>query len=149
MSEKTIGATTNVAYKVDASLAEALNRDLAALLFARSCGKCQSRLRKSKTQPGVAKLFRHLARCCATESGFIHHNMPMKEIVFRLLLKNANRPISLSDLHWGVTEDWAHPTHPMNVSVDVMRRVLDADRHYCIVATQAAPKRTRARSRSR
>ena len=35
--------------------------------------------------------------------------MPLKEIVFRLLLKNSNKATSLQSLHWDVTEEWAAP----------------------------------------
>ena len=56
--------------------------------------------------------------------------MPLREIVFRLLLKAGNKPVSLADLHYALTEDLARPTHPMNISTDVLKRILDKDSYY-------------------
>ena len=74
--------------------------------------------------------------------------MPLKEIVFRLLLKNSNKATSLRDLHWDVTEEWAAPTHPMNISMEVMKRILDSDSFYCFKeSTSKARERSRKRAR--
>ena len=74
--------------------------------------------------------------------------MPLKEIVFRLLLKNSNKATSLESLHWDVTEEWAAPTHPMNISVEVMKRILDSDGFYCFKET-TSKSRGQSRKKSR
>ena len=74
-----------------------------------------------KSLPPSGSRSRDMSRCCAQAEDFISPAMPLKEIVFRLLLKNSNKATSLRDLHWDVTEEWAAPTHPMNISMEVMK----------------------------
>jgi len=56
--------------------------------------------------------------------------MPLMEIVFRILLSRRNEPTSLTDLHYELTERWATPVRPINVSEKGLQRVLDNDNYY-------------------
>ena len=122
---------TGICYVIDPARAEEQQRDLMALLQDRLCDKCADRSRRRKTPITVRRQIRDIYRCCASSEDFIDPNMPLKEIVFRLLLKGANKPKALWDLHYAVTEDWGLPTHPMNISMDVLKRILDTDYYYC------------------
>ena len=64
------------------------------------------------------------------EDGFIRTDMSIQEIAFRLLLARRNEPISLTDLHYELTDTWSTPVHPVNVSEEGLQRVLDADTYY-------------------
>ncbi len=135
-------------YVVDPKMAEAQQRDMSALLLSRRCPDCVDRVLNEKKPPTVRKQIRDMSRCCAQKEDFISPNLPLKEIVFRLLLANSNKATSLQDLHWDVTEEWAAPTHPMNLSMEVMKRILDSDNFYCFKET-TSKARERSRKRSR
>ena len=131
-------------YVVDPAQAERQQCDMSALLLSRRCPDCVKRVLNEKKPPTVRRQIRDASRCCAQKDDFIQATMPLKEIVFRLLLKNSNKPTSLRSLHWDVTEEYAAPTHPMNISVDVMKRIIDSDNFYCFKETTS-----KARQRSR
>ncbi len=127
-------------YLIDPALAEERRRDLGGLLMSRRCKKCAARVAKEGKAGTVRQQMRELSKCCAASDDFISPTMPLKEIAFRLLLQAGNKPMSLTDLHYAVTEDWALPTHPMNISVDVMKRILDADYYYSFKAMRVEAK---------
>ena len=131
-------------YVIDPTQAERQQRDMSALLLSRRCPACVERVLNDKKPPTVRKQIRDMSRCCAQADDFIAPTMPLKEIVFRLLLKNSNKATSLQSLHWDVTEEWAAPTHPMNITVEVMKQILDSDNFYCFKESTS-----RARERSR
>ncbi len=131
-------------YVIDPAQAERQQRDMSALLLSRRCPACVERVLNDKKPPTVRKQIRDMSRCCAQADDFIQPTMPLKEIVFRLLLKNSNKATSLQSLHWDVTEEWAAPTHPMNITVEVMKQILDSDNFYCFKESTS-----RARERSR
>ena len=131
-------------YVIDPAQAERQQRDMSALLLSRRCPDCVERVLNDKKPPTVRKQIRDMSRCCAQAGDFIQPTMPLKEIVFRLLLKNSNKATSLQSLHWDVTEEWAAPTHPMNITVEVMKQILDSDNFYCFKESTS-----RARERSR
>jgi hypothetical protein len=56
--------------------------------------------------------------------------MPIQEIVFRILLARRNQPTKLHDLHYELTEKWATPIRPINVTEVGLRRILDRDTYY-------------------
>ena len=140
---------TGVCYVIDPATAEEQQRDLMALLLDRLCAPCADRSRKGKTPITVRRQIRDISRCCASSQEFIRASMPLKEIVFRLLLKGANKPMDLWDLHYAVTEDWGLPTHPMNISMDVMKRILDSDSYYCFKEVAGAVKKRAAKKAKR
>ena len=121
---------TDVYYVIDPEKAEEQGRDLAGLLVSRRCPSCAARIEEEGEIPSAKKQMTEIAKCCSSSDGFVRPGMPLREMVFRLLLKAGNKPVALSDLHYALTEDWARPTHPMNISIDVLKRILDKDSYY-------------------
>ena len=66
----------------------------------------------------------------ASDSTFIRSDMPVQEIVFRTLLARNNRPMSLTDLHYELTEKWATPVRPIVITEERLLRILDKDTYY-------------------
>ena len=75
-------------------------------------------------------LVEEIAEHCEDEEGFIRTGMSIQEIAFRLLLSRRNRPMSLADLHYELTETWSTPERPVSVSEEGLQRVLEADTYY-------------------
>ena len=116
-----------VKYFMDPKIIEERGRSVEALVLARVPEKRRS---AAKALPTLKSQIREIAKTDAKESGFLEPAMPIRELAFRLILKNGNKPMPLNDLHWALTEDWAHPTHPMAISVYALKRIMDSDTYY-------------------
>ena len=127
----------NPSYVVDPSRADELGRSLITMLLSRRCPSCHERLEAKGETPSVKEQIREIAKCCATQEGFIRPEMPMQEIVFRALLSKGNRPADLKRLHHLVTYEYYSPTNPRHIGLEGMKRVLDSDAYYGIVEVSA------------
>ena len=78
----------------------------------------------------VKSLIREISQNYKNDESFIRSDMPVQEIVFRTLLARNNRPISLADLHYELTEKWATPTRPIVITEERLLRILDTDTYY-------------------
>ena len=120
----------NVYYVIDEETAEEKGRTLGTLLQSRRCPSCRARMEEKEPITPAKKQMGEIAKCCAKVEDFMSPAMPLRELAFRLLLKGGNKPKSINDLHYALTEDLAWPTHPMNISVDALKRILDLDQYY-------------------
>ncbi|MBL16045.1 MAG: hypothetical protein CL767_02500 [Chloroflexi bacterium] len=89
----------------------------------------------SKSKPmnelgDVKGLIREISQNYKNDSSFIRSDMPVQEIVFRTLLARNNRPMSLVDLHYELTEKWATPIRPIVITEERLLRILDNDTYY-------------------
>ena len=89
----------------------------------------------SKSKPlaemgDVKGLIREIAQNYKTDPDFIRADMPVQEIIFRTLLARSNRPMSLTDLHYELTERWATPIRPIVFTEERLLRILDSDTYY-------------------
>ena len=89
----------------------------------------------SKSKPinelgDVKGLIREIAQNYKNDPNFIRSDMPVQEIIFRTLLARGNRPMSLLDLHYELTERWATPIRPIVITEERLLRILDSDTYY-------------------
>jgi hypothetical protein len=73
-----------------------------------------------------------IATVCSKEPDFLLPGTPISEAVFRLLLANNNKPMSLQQIQTGLTSAWASVIYLKNLSDDVVRRMLDQPNEYFI-----------------
>jgi hypothetical protein len=104
-----------------------LNRSAVAILSAR-LGPSSITTDQELNDP--QELVNEIAEHNAHEQGFIRPDMPIQEIVFRVLLSRRNEPTHLRDLHHELTEKWATPIRPINITQEGLQRVLDSDTYY-------------------
>ena len=78
----------------------------------------------------MKSLIREISQNAKSDSSFIRSDMPVQEIVFRTLLARNNRPMSLTDLHYELTEKWATPVRPIVITQERLLRILDIDTYY-------------------
>ena len=78
----------------------------------------------------VKSLIREISQSYKNDASFIRSDMPVQEIVFRTLLARNNRPMSLADLHYELTEKWATPIRPIVITDERLLRILDNDTYY-------------------
>ena len=104
-----------------------LNRSAVAILSSR-LGPSNFTTDQELNDP--QELVNEIAEHSDTEQGFIRPDMPIQEIVFRILLSRRNEPTPLQDLHHELTEKWATPIRPTNVTQEGLQRILDSDTYY-------------------
>ena len=109
---------------------EELNRSALQLVAERRGPSYPSRDKPDHELTNVQALIDEIAEHYTEDEDFIRTEMPIQEIVFRILLTRRNQPTPLRDLHYELTERWATPVRPIKVSELGLRRILDADTHY-------------------
>lgn len=124
------GTADSPLYHIDLRRLSDLKRSAATLLAVRRGPSCPSRLKPDKELTDPEALIEEIAEYCSSDEGFIKPELPLQEIIFRILLSRRNQPTPLRELHYELTERWATPVKPMNISEDGLRRILDADVYY-------------------
>ena len=117
-------------YIIDPKRAVDENRSLEFLLLTRRCSSCRERLEETGETPTPKQHISQIAKCCALKEGFIQPQMPIQEIIFHILLSEGNKPATLSHLHSILTEEWATPMNPKNITDEDLRRILASDDYY-------------------
>ena len=126
-------------YKISFERLAQLKRSPVTLVADRRPASSPSRQKPDHELTDAKKLVDEIAKSSKGEENFIRTEMPIQEIVFRMLLARRNRPTLLSDLHYDLTEKWATPVRPINISEEALSKILDADTYYGFVslATEA------------
>ncbi len=119
-----------VLYYISFECIEQLNRSPVAIVAARRGPSCPSLLQPENELTDPKKLVGEIAKYCSDEPGFVRHDMPIQEMVFRMLLLRENKPTLLEELHYDLTEKWASPTRPISISQENLNRVLASDTFY-------------------
>ena len=117
-------------YQISFERLAQLNRSPLTLVADRRPASCPSLQKPDQELSDVKKLVNEIARFSKGEENFIQTGMPIQEIVFRILLTRRNVPTLLSDLHHELTERWATPVRPINLSKEALGKILDADLYY-------------------
>jgi len=107
-----------------------LKRSAVQLIAARRPPSCPSRGKPDHELSDPQELVSEIAKFCAEEEGFIRSELPVQEMIFRVLLTRNNEPTTLRDLHYEVTERWSTPIRPINFTEKGLGRILDADTYY-------------------
>ena len=121
-----------------------LNRSAVTLVAGRRPAACPSLQKPDQELPEVTKLVSEIARYSKNDEEYIKTEMPIQEIVFRILLRQRNRPTYLSDIHYELTEKWATPVRPITMNEETLGRILDADTYYGFVRKEAEPKKSKS-----
>ena len=118
---------------------EELNRSALQLVAERRGPSYPSRDKPDHELTNVQALIDEIAEHYTEDEDFIRTEMPIQEIVFRILLTRRNQPTPLRDLHYELTERWATPVRPINVSELGLRRILDAATPYGFARAPGKP----------
>ena len=124
------GAEDSPLYHISFERLTALGRSAVTVLAARRSPDAPSRLKEDFELDDPEELVNEIAEFGAEEEDFIRTNMPVQEIVFRILLGRRNEPTALRMLHRELTETWATPLRPINLTEEGLARILDEDTFY-------------------
>ena len=117
-------------FLISADRLKYLERSPVHLIAGRLTAESPSKSKTIAEMGNVKVLIREISQNYKNDSNFIRSDMPMQEIVFRTLLARNNRPMSLTDLHYELTERWATPIRPIVITEERLLRILDNDTYY-------------------
>ena len=124
-------------YQISFDRIAELNRSAIAIVADRRPAMSPSRKNPDSELTDAKKLIDEIASNFADDDNFIRTEMPIQEIVFRLLLIRRNTPTLLSDLHYELTEKWSTPVRPINLTEVGLARILDSDTYYGFARVEA------------
>ncbi|MBI2888165.1 MAG: hypothetical protein HYY02_13305 [Chloroflexi bacterium] len=144
-------------YHIQLSLFEAQGRSFAYLARQRMCPQSLARLgeevevRVPVAQPRSRKVtFQSKAarygddpiaviqECCAKTSEYRERQLGLKEILFRLLLADGNRPKTAEELYGEVME-WVSFSDGRVITPQAIQRLLERDDFYCFAPVPEGP----------
>ena len=120
----------NPLFLISADRLGKLERSPIHLVAARLTASSPSKTKVISELGDVKSLIREISQNSKNDSSFIRSDMPVQEIVFRTLLARNNRPMSLTDLHYELTDRWATPIRPIVITEERLLRILDNDTYY-------------------
>lgn len=120
----------NPLFLISADRLDKLERSPVHLVAGRLTAASPSKSKTIGELGDMKSLIREISQNCKNDSSFIRSDMPVQEIVFRTLLARNNRPMSLVDLHYELTERWATPIRPIVITEERLLRILDNDTYY-------------------
>jgi hypothetical protein len=119
-------AEAKLRYFIDLDWYQQQERSFATLATSRLCPTSR---KKEKTKSEAA-LLRTIKQCCSKRDGYITPNMPLLEMVFRLLLANGNEPLELGQMQEQLQKWLGDTNNSRDLSIPKLKRILDNDRYY-------------------
>ena len=113
-------------YFIDLDWYQQKERSFATLAESRLCPTSR---KKEKTKSEAA-LLRTIRQCCSKRDGFITPNMPLLEMIFRLLLANGNQPLELEQMQEQLQKWLGDTSNSRDLSVPKLKRILSNDQYY-------------------
>lgn len=134
-------------YQIDTKAFDTSGRSFSYAVYTRLSQSGKAVIDDGKTPGGfgpAAEYMKVMANICSKEPDFLLPGTPITEAVFKLLLANTNKAMTLDEIQSGLTTAWASVIYLKNLSDDVLRRMLDQENDYFI--KRAVIRRRRSRS---
>ena len=116
-------------YHISLARLDRLNRSAVHLIASRLPEACPSYGTPAQVL-NAGDLIREIQEFHADTDDFIRYDMPIKEIAFRTLLTRGNEPVTLGELHQGLTVRWSNALRPIAIEISLLGRVLEDDTYY-------------------
>ena len=119
-------------YLIDFDAGTTAGRSIPMLIASRRCYLCQQVDEDAPTDLEPQQFIDRITEHCAAERDYLLADTPLKEAIFRVLLANGNEPMDAEEISAVLTEKWAMTPFPRNTAADVIGRIADNSRSYCI-----------------
>jgi hypothetical protein len=122
-------------YQIDARAFEASGRSFAYAVYSRLSPGGRSVVDDGETSGGfgsASEYMKVISNICSKEPDFLLPGTPITEAVFKLLLANTNKAMTLDEIQSGLTTAWASVIYLKNLSDEILRRMLDQENDYFI-----------------
>jgi hypothetical protein len=136
-SSNTAVRVEDAKYNIDIKGVEAAGRSFPYAVYTRMSERGMAQLGGTAVEPprslGTAsEMMKIVASICSKEPDYLLPGTPISEAVFRLLIANGNRAMSLLDVQAGLASAWESVIYLKNLSDDVVERMLDMPNEYFI-----------------
>ena len=114
-------------YQIDTKAFEASGRSFEFAIYSRLSKSGKAVMDDGKIAGGFgtpAEYMKVMANICSNEPDFLLPGTPITEAVFKLLLANTNKAMTLDEIKSGLTIAWSSVIYLKNLSDDVLRRML-------------------------
>ena len=140
VDEESINNQPKPRWFIDLDWYQQNNRSLSVLVQDYLCPKCRKQLGAEKGEILVADLLPAIRDCCSKTPGFITHQLPILESVFRFFLANGNQPLDLEELLRQLSEWWDGDTY--RISPESLSCLLSSDQYYglCQISESGEPE---------
>ena len=115
-------------YFIDLERMEREERSFKVLAETRLCPSFRERL-SGERDPG--KLLSAFKECCSRSPSFFPPNLPLKELLFRILLPEGNEPLEPDEIGGRAEASPSRPRDTRDGSTRVLKRLLERDDYYC------------------
>jgi len=119
-------------YLIDFEAGTTSGRSLPMLIASRRCYLDQQADEDAPSDADPREFIDRITEHCAAERDYLLADTPLKEAIFRVLLANGNEPMDAEAISAVLTEKWAMTPFPRNTDADVIGRMADNSRSYCI-----------------
>jgi len=99
------------------------------------CPKCRQQLEAGEGEISAEAILSTIKDCCSKTLGFITHQLPILESIFRLFLANNNQPLDLEELGERLSQWRGGDTY--RTSAEVLSRLLESDQYYGLRQVQS------------
>ena len=125
--EASIGS---IKYRIDFDRLVELKRSATFMLASRLDPEAAASYGPNQERMDPETLVQEIADRYRDENEFVQAELPIQEIIFRILLMRRNEPISLQELQQALNDRWATPVRPINITQGGLKRIMDADTYY-------------------
>jgi len=136
-------------YQIDTKAFDISGRSFSFAIYSRLSQSGKAVIDDGKSVGGFgvpAEYMKVMSNICSKEPDFLLPGTPITEAVFKLLLANTNKAMTLDEIQSGLTTAWASVIYLKNLSDEILRRMLDQENDYFI--KRAIVRRRRSRSSS-
>ena len=104
-----------------------------AFVLDRIKSKLPDNLVIGKTKKDNHSFFEIIASKCQKEKEFLNSELPILELIFRILLLRKNNPTKMKELYRVISEELATPYRPMTISMVQLISQISRDNYYSLV----------------
>lgn len=85
----------------------------------------------AKSKKSDAGLLNTFKQCCSKQDEFYPPNIPIREMIFRILLAGGNQPQNLEQLKDKLQYQLSSGNNPRYITIEKLERIVEKDRYYC------------------
>ena len=120
-------------YYIDLGWYREQERSFVGLAVSRLCPSSQ----KKKLPKSDTALLNTVKQCCSKTEGYLTQDMTLSESVFRLLLANGNKPLTLKQIQARLLQHAGDVVGSRDISIPKLKLVLDHDSFYGLKLTES------------
>jgi len=136
VSSKPEPETQEPRYFIDVAAFEAAGRSFALMAKSRRCAYCTECENRPQEEGFVlrdaSEYVEQIVDFCCHKPDYLLPGTPLTEAVFRLLLANRNRSMTLDEIEAGLAAAWTSAIYLKNLSDQVLERLLERPNEYSI-----------------